>query len=252
MAQPQPALYALSRDGDRRAFPGFEGPVAIGITVQATPGQTIVLEGDPCTHCFRVLTGAVRLYKATVDGRRQLIDFLVAGDCFGLLGANYTYSVEAIMHTTLSKTPRATLATAVRAQPEMAHRLIELAAAELARAHEHMLLLGRKNAREKVASLLLELAHRIGTDEATTSFRLPISRQEMADSLGLTIETVSRTMTRLKEEGLIALPTSHDVVLDSPGSAGRACPRHGISFGEFCRIPHPAIDFSALRPSTQG
>jgi CRP-like cAMP-binding protein len=98
----------------------------------------------------------------------------------------------------------------------MADRLIELAAAKLARAHEHMLLLGRKNAQEKVASLLLELARRIGADEAMPAFRLPISRQEMADHLGLTIETVSRTMTRLREDGLIALPTPHDVVLLHP------------------------------------
>jgi CRP/FNR family transcriptional regulator len=219
MALSQTAMRAPSSPRDvapRNAAPELEGLVGIGITIQATPGQTIVLEGDPCSHCFRVLTGAVRLYKGTADGRRQLIDFLVSGDCFGLLGAHYTYSVEAITQTTLSKTPRATLATAVRAQPELADRLIELAAAKLARAHEHMLLLGRKNAQEKVASLLIELARRIGTDEARPSFRLPISRQEMADHLGLTIETVSRTMTRLREDGLIALPTPHDVVLLHP------------------------------------
>ena len=216
MAQPQAALNAPSRDGDPRAFPGFEIPTAIGITVQAVPGQTIVLEGDPCTHCFRVLTGAVRLYKATVDGRRQLIDFLVAGDSFGLFGGHYTYSVEAITHTTLAKTSRATLAAAVREQPALAERLIELAAAELARAHEHMLLLGRKNAQEKVASLLVELARRIGKDERMPAFRLPISRQEMADQLGLSIETVSRTMTRFREEGLIALPTPYHVTLQRP------------------------------------
>jgi CRP/FNR family transcriptional regulator, anaerobic regulatory protein len=198
------------------ATPELEGLVGIGITVQASPGQTIVLEGDPCSHCFRLLTGAVRLYKGTADGRRQLIDFLVAGDCFGLLGARYSYSVEAITRTTLSKTPRATLAAAVRERPGLADRLIDLAAAELARAHEQMLLLGRKNAQEKVASLLLELARRMGNDAAKPAFRLPISRQEMADHLGLTIETVSRTMTRLRENGLIALPTPHDVVLLQP------------------------------------
>jgi CRP/FNR family transcriptional regulator len=200
----------------QRATPELEGLVGIGITTQARPGQTIVLEGDPCSHCFRVLSGAVRLYKGTADGRRQLIDFLVAGDCFGLLGGHYTYSVEAITHTTLSRTPRASVAAAVRQQPEMADRLIELAAAELARAHEHMLLLGRKNAQEKVASLLLGLARRVGMAEARPAFRLPLSRQEMADHLGLTIETVSRTMTRLREDGLIALPTPHDVVLLRP------------------------------------
>jgi CRP/FNR family transcriptional regulator len=79
-----------------------------------------------------------------------------------------------------------------------------------------MLLLGRKNAQEKVASLLVELARRIGADQARPAFRLPISRQEMADHLGLTIETVSRTMTRLKEDGLIALPTPQDIILLHP------------------------------------
>jgi CRP/FNR family transcriptional regulator, anaerobic regulatory protein len=220
MALSQSALRAPSipRGTGECPTPELERLVGIGITVQAIPGQTIVLEGDACSHCFRVLTGAVRLYKGTADGRRQLIDFLVAGDCFGLLGARYTYSVEAITHTTLSKTSRASLATAVRERPALADRLIELAAAELARAHEQMLLLGRKNAQEKVASLLVELARRVGANEAKPAFRLPISRQEMADHLGLTIETVSRTMTRLKEEGLIALPTPQDVVLLHPSN----------------------------------
>jgi CRP/FNR family transcriptional regulator len=163
-----------------------------------------------------VLTGAVRLYKGTADGRRQLIDFLVAGDCVGLLGVRYTYRVEAIPRSTLVRASRATLAAAVREQPGMAERLIERAAAELARAHEQMLLLGRKNAREKVASLLLDLARRLGADQTRPAFRLPISRQEIADQLGLTIETVSRTITRLKEEGLIALLTPHDVILRRP------------------------------------
>jgi CRP/FNR family transcriptional regulator len=218
MSLSQAAHHAASdpRIVAQRAAPDVGGLLGIGLTVQASPGQMIVLEGDPCSHCFRVLTGAVRLYKSTADGRRQLIDFLTEGDCFGLFGSHYTYGVEAITRTTLIKTGRATLAAAVREQPALADRLIELAATELARAHEHMLLLGRKNAQEKVASLLLELARRIGADEARPAFRLPLSRQEMADQLGLTIETVSRTMTRLREEGFIALPTSHDVVLTRP------------------------------------
>jgi CRP-like cAMP-binding protein len=147
-----------------RATPEPEGLVGIGITIQAAPRQTIVLEGDPCSHCFRVLTGTVCLNKATIDGRRQLIDFLVAGDCFGLLGVRYAYSVEAIPRSTLVRASRATLAAAVREQPGMAERLIEHAAAELARAHEQMLLLGRKNALEKVASLLVDLARRLGAN----------------------------------------------------------------------------------------
>jgi len=196
--------------------PELDWLVGIGIAVQATPGQTIVLEDEPCTHCYRVLTGAVRLYKSTVDGRRQLIDFLIAGECFGLIGTRYTYSVEAITGATLVRASRAALAAAVREQPAIAERLIERAAAELARAHEQMLLLGRKNAQERVAALLVDLASRLGADALRPTFRLPISRQEMADQLGLTVETVSRTMTRLRQDGLIALPTSHDVVMRRP------------------------------------
>ena len=217
MALSQPALRAasLSTEVTQRAPHELEGLVGIGVTIEAAAGQTIVLEGDPCSHCFRVLTGAVRLHKGTADGRRQLIDFLVAGECFGLIGSRHSYGVEAITQSTLVKVPRSILAAAVRERPAIAECLIERAAAELAHAHEQMLLLGRKNAQEKVASLLVDLARRLGADQ-TTAFRLPISRQEMADQLGLTIETVSRTMTRLKQEGLIALPTSHDVVLTRP------------------------------------
>jgi CRP-like cAMP-binding protein len=218
MALAQSALRAapipeVAADGEA---PELDKLVGIGVTIEAAAGQTIVLEGDPCTHCYRVLSGAVRLYKGTADGRRQLIDFLVAGDSFGLLGARYSYGVEAITRSTLVRASRLNLAAAVREQPGMAERMMERAAAELARAHEQMLLLGRKNAQEKVASLLVDLARRICADAGRPAFRLPISRQEMADQLGLTIETVSRTMTRLREEGFIALPTPHDVVLLHP------------------------------------
>jgi CRP-like cAMP-binding protein len=218
MALPQPALRdpSMPRDVAQRAAPDLDGLVGMGLTIHAAAGQTIVLEGDACSHCFRVLTGAVRLYKSTADGRRQLIDFLRGGDRFGLFGARYDYSVEAITPTTLVKSARASLAAALCKEPALANGLIELAAAELARAHARMLLLGRMNAQEKVAWMLIELARPIDANEARPAFRLPITRQEMADHLGLTIETVSRTMTRLKDEGLIALPTPHDVTLQRP------------------------------------
>jgi len=220
MALSQSALRAGPVLGSvaERTSTELETLVGIGVTIEAAAGQTILLEGDPCTHCYRVLSGAVRLYKGTADGRRQLIDFLVAGECFGMLGARYSYGVEAITQATLVRASRAAMAAAVREQPAMAERLIERAAAELARAHEQMLLLGRKNAQEKVASLLLDLARRLGSDPARPAFRLPISRQEMADQLGLTIETVSRTITRLKEDRLIALLTPYEIVLSRPAA----------------------------------
>ena len=196
----------------------FDRSTGIGITVTAAPGQTIVLEGDPIEGWFRIASGAVRLSKSTPDGRRQVIDFLSAGESFGIASErHYGYSVEAIARTTLVRYARARLEAAIEAQPELARRLFGIACAELQRARQHLLLLGRKSADEKIASFLLTLAERLGARGAARDVvRLPMSRQDMADYLGLTIETVSRTLTRLRHQGLIALPTPQRVVLLRP------------------------------------
>ena len=197
----------------------FDRSIGLGITTSVAPGQTVVVEGDLIDGCYRVVSGAVRLFKSTPDGRRQVIDFLVTGEYFGLSSADrYGYSVEAIRATTLVRYPRARLEAAMAAEPELAQRLFRITCVELARAQQHLLVLGRKSADEKIASFLLTLAERLG-DGATRlgALRLPMSRQDMADYLGLTIETVSRTLTRLKREGLIALPTPQQVILRRPG-----------------------------------
>jgi CRP-like cAMP-binding protein len=192
----------------------LERPAGIGITLTALPGQTIVVEGDPIEGWFRIAGGAVRLSKSTPDGRRQVIDFLIAGECFGISSEeHYGYTVEAIARTTLVRHSRARLEAAIEAQPELARRLFRIACADLQRARQHLLLLGRKSADEKVASFLLGLAARLGTRDGV---QLPMSRQDMADYVGLTIETVSRTLTRLRRQGLIALRTPQQVVLLRP------------------------------------
>jgi CRP/FNR family transcriptional regulator len=199
--------------GDR-----FDRPTGIGITVAAGPGQTIVVEGDPIDGWFRIASGAVRLSKSTPDGRRQVVDFLIAGDYFGLTSErHYGYSVEAISRTTLVRYSRARLEAGVETEPVLARRLFGIACAELQRARQHLLLLGRKCADEKIASFLLALAERLGThSNGADIVHLPMSRQDMADYLGLTIETVSRTLTRLRREGLIALSTPQHVLLLRP------------------------------------
>jgi len=193
----------------------LERPAGIGITLTALPGQTIVVEGDPIEGWFRIASGAVRLSKSTPDGRRQVIDFLSAGESFGIASErHYGYSVEAIARTTLVRYSRAKLEAAIEAHPELARRLFGMACAELQRARQHLLLLGRKSADEKIASFLLTLAVRLGVRGARLDVvQLPMSRQDMADYLGLTIETVSRTLTRLRRDGLISLPTPQHVVL---------------------------------------
>ena len=155
--QPQAAL--------RPTCDSFDRAMGMGITMSASPGKTIVIEGDPIEGCYRVASGALRLFKSTPDGRRQVIDFLVSGEYFGLSsGERYGYSVEAITASTLVRYPRARLEAAMEAQPELAQRMFRMACVELARAQQHLLVLGRKSADEKIASFLLALALRLGDD----------------------------------------------------------------------------------------
>ena len=213
------ALRAAPRSDDPgRSRPDLEDLLGIGIMLERAAGQMIIVEGDQRGHAFRVLTGALRLYKALPDGRRQVIDFLVPGECFGLTGADhYAYSVEAIVPSALARYSRIHLDAGVRANPALALRLLEAAHTDLERAHAHMLLLGRASAEEKVASFLVRIARRLGhASKGVIAFRLPMTRQDMADYLGLTIETVSRTMTRLRQEGVITFASPQDIVLQRP------------------------------------
>jgi CRP/FNR family transcriptional regulator len=198
-----------------RQGPEIETLLGVGIAQDIAAGQTIVIEGEPRGHGYRVLSGAVRLVKGLADGRRQVIEFLVAGECFGLIGtAQHAYRVEAIVASKLARYPCAKLDAAARVNPVLSERLLELARTDLERAHAQMLLLGRKTAEEKIASFLLALARRQADGAGLARvLKLPMSRQDMADYLGLTIETVSRTMTRLRQDGLIALPSPQQVVL---------------------------------------
>lgn len=187
----------------------------LGITASANAGATILVEGDPIDHYFRILSGTVRLYNAVADGRRQIIDFLGSDDCFGLTGLDiHAYSVEAITDVVFIRYPRYRLEAVIDARPDLARDLFRLACTELGQAQRRMLLLGRKSAEERVASFLLDLARRQGDQlGAGRPVNLAMSRQDIADHLGLTIETISRIFTRFKRAGLIGLPDRHDVVL---------------------------------------
>lgn len=199
-----------------RQLPDQAGP---GITQRVEAGQTIVIEGDPIVHYFRILSGTVRLYKAVADGRRQIIDFLGAQDCFGLTGVDHhACSVEAITDVTMIRYPRQRLENAIEEKPDLGRELLRLACAELNRAQQRMLLLGRKSAEERVASFLLDLSERRSDhDHDATCLHLAMSRQDIADHLGLTIETVSRIFTRFRRAGLIGLPDRHAVTLNDIG-----------------------------------
>lgn len=196
-----------------RQLPDCAGP---GITQRVEAGQTIVIEGDPVDHYYRILSGTVRLYKAVVDGRRQIIDFLGPRECFGLIDLDHhACSVEAITDVVVIRYPRQRLESAIEDKPDLGRQLLRLASVELSRAQQRMLLLGRKSAEERVASFLLDLTERRrDPGEDMACLHLAMSRQDIADHLGLTIETVSRIFTRFRRAGLISLSDRHAVILN--------------------------------------
>lgn len=170
-------------------------------------GDALIRQGDEAAHLFNISSGSVRVYRLLPDGRRQITGFLFAGDFVGLgAGDRYAFSVEAIEDATLCRFRKREYLALIRERPTLEAALLERATHELAAAQKQMLLLGRKTARERVASFLLDLPD---LDPVRPSdeghVRLPMTRTEIADYLGLTIETVSRELTRLKSTGLIEI-----------------------------------------------
>jgi CRP/FNR family transcriptional regulator, anaerobic regulatory protein len=167
--------------------------------------ETIFMEDQSADAVLNVTEGVVRLSKLLPDGRRQIIGFALAGDFLGTgPGERYNCSADAIGPVTACRISRSAFWQFVETKPHMLRRMNEFAARELNLAQDQMLLLGRRTAEEKVASFLVswrDRLARVGADAET--ILLPMSRQDIADFLGLTIETVSRTFTKLEREGVI-------------------------------------------------
>ncbi len=175
--------------------------------VQFDPHSTIFHEAEDADYVFNVTSGSVKLYKLLGDGRRQITGFLFPGDFLGLaLNTTYSYTAEAIEPVTACRFPRQKLEKLFDEFPRLEKRMLGMAVDELAAAQDQMLLLGRKTAKEKVASFLLMLARRQEhRGEESDTIQVPMSRSDIADYLGLTIETVSRTLTQLRKEATITL-----------------------------------------------
>jgi CRP/FNR family transcriptional regulator len=186
--------------------------------MQCRPGQLVFSEGDPADSLYNVVSGAVRLTKLLPDGRRQITGFLFPGDFLGIaLNATYAYSAEAVDKAKLCRFPRREMEVLLKDLPNLEHRLLGEAANELVAAQDQMLLLGRKTAKERVASFLASLARRAKRrGRPDNPVALPMSRTDIADFLGLTTETVSRTFTKLRETGVIALEGRDMVKIVSP------------------------------------
>jgi CRP/FNR family transcriptional regulator, nitrogen fixation regulation protein len=189
---------------------GIGAMEAMGSQMKFGPNAEIFGEGEPAEYVYKVVTGAVRTYKILSDGRRQIHGFYLPGDIFGLeIGKEHQFSAEAINGVTVLVVRRSAVVSLAERDCEAACELWSFTGQELRRAQEHTLLLV-KSAQQRVASFLLEMSKRLATTDA---IELPMSRQDIADYLGLTIETVSRTMTQLVSEQAIGLPSSRRIVL---------------------------------------
>jgi CRP/FNR family transcriptional regulator, anaerobic regulatory protein len=180
----------------------------------ARPGTLFVAESDLATAFFNIISGTARLYKLLPDGRRQITGFADGGSFLGLaVSDTYAFSAEAIDTVRYCIFPRIRLRALMRDFPHLETRLLKFASTELVAAQEQMLLLGRKSAQERVASFLVARSRLAAAQGPPACFVLPMARGDIADYLGITIETVVRTLRKLRNEGMIKVTNTSEVVI---------------------------------------
>lgn len=207
--------YAFDRRADgpapisellRRSFPHFDS-----LTVSFEAGQEVVGEGDPTESFFLVVSGLFRAVKFTRDGRRQVFAFYMPGDLSGLEpDETHKLTVEAVEDGAMAVLPRRTCLLLMNDDPKLNAALFQGATRALTLSVDHMMMIGRSSAEERLAWFLKMISERTGSRRSDV-FDLAMQRQDIADYLGLTIETVSRTFTLFRDRGLISLPRKRRV-----------------------------------------
>jgi CRP/FNR family transcriptional regulator, anaerobic regulatory protein len=213
-------MLSLIETGATQTHPGH---LALAADKQSEPlarveafaaGDIVFWEDDDSASVFEVVEGVLRLCRLTPDGRRGITDFAYPGDLVGLGASDrYADTAEAVTKAQLRRHSRREVLSRSSQSPELSERLFRVMSDALTAAQNRVMVLSRMSAVERVAYFLLEVARKTGTERHV---RLPVSRTDIADYLGLTIETVSRTLTRLKQAGLIALPSPQLIVLLAP------------------------------------
>src|SRR5688572_20136454 len=198
----QPVHVARSSNGD---------PIELmGAPMQFARNEEIYGDGESADYLYKVISGTVRTYKVLNDGRRQIGAFYLPGDMFGLENStDHAFSAEAITNVKVLVIKRSALTALASRDNTVAQQLLRMTTRELARVQNQSMLL-IKTAQERLAAFLLEMADRAQRNDEV---ELSMLRQDIADYLGLTIETVSRTLTLLENSAAIALPTSRRIVL---------------------------------------
>lgn len=191
------------------AMPRPEPRTATRRTFEAD--EEIYTEGDRAAYFYRVVSGAVRSYRLLSDGRRQIDGFHFPGDIFGIEASDeHRLSAEAVTGSVLAVHRRSDRDALAQDAGALARDVVDSMMRALGRAQDHMMLLGRKSAKERIASFLLGLAERL---DAAGVVDLPMSRADIADHLGLTVESVSRSLTQLERAGIIELPAHRRTVV---------------------------------------
>jgi CRP/FNR family nitrogen fixation transcriptional regulator len=186
----------------------------VGAPIKYGRNNEIYSEDEPAEFVYRVVSGVVRVSKLLADGRRQVSAFCLPGDMFGLeAGDTHAFSAESIADSVVQVFKLSSLSRMAERDSSIARELWRATARDLGRAQAHMLLLGRKTALERIVAFLLDMASRAMTGHLV---RLPMSRYDIADYLGLTIETVSRTLSQLEHQDVIELLSARKIILKNP------------------------------------
>jgi CRP-like cAMP-binding protein len=217
--QSQPAVTERFTTFRSHALPrpavGFEQSLAQASLRRVEEKEFLFAEGDAISHVYRIETGAIALYRVLADGRRQVMGFAYPGDIIGLgVEDEHAMNAQAVKPTRVRCLPVAALRQSAAKDPMLGFKLYEALARELAATRDLMLTTGQRSAMERVAGFLLAFSRRNQRNgQNPTIFELPMTRTDIGDFLGLTIETVSRTFTKLKVLQLIELPHSNQVHL---------------------------------------
>jgi len=187
-----------------------------GVVVRFARNDTIYSKGDDARYSYKVIEGAVRLSRIFADGRRQIVNFFLPDENFGIeLSDTYSATAEAVGDVVALRCPRLCIAQMTDGDPDIGHKRLAMLSKSLEAAERHVAMLGHQSAKERVASFFMALElQRADVDRNTLD--LPLSRQDIADYLGLTIETTCRALSELKRLNIIATPSRRRIVIRDP------------------------------------
>lgn len=220
---PAACAYSIPRHGSsisRAAAPMASAEAwaaldRIGAVVTLRRDEALFLAGDVADTYFKVLKGAIRTCRVLSDGRRHIADFFLASDFIALdAGETYPVAAEAVVETTVIRYSRRKVDALAAEQPAIAQSLVDVMRAELAGARERMLMLSHMTAMERIACFLVGISHRTGGGRIS----LPMNRTDIGDYLGLTMETVSRALSQLKNDGILIQHSMHDLTVANPAA----------------------------------